>query len=605
MKPPGAGRDGRPARQLSLRTLLPATLSILVVLAAAPVIVIGYLSATGTAERLLTERADMIVDGLENQIRAQLDPVVDQLGYARQVVMDGLIDADDPETLRTFALGVLAGTPQVFGVGVIGQDLSMRRWERESFAEYVEPPYRLPLAAAAIDAARDGRAAYWAAPFVSVALGDTILNYRVSLERNGDLLGVLAIGVTSEGLSRYVEATSDQFQVTAFVLAGRDRVITHPGWRARVDDLSSTDLPPVSTLDDPVIARIWDNPQPLVQTSDLARSQGHWSRIDGVAYAYYYRELTDYGPEPLVVGVAVPSADTWWTRWSATIAAAVGAALTVIGAAVAWHLGRALSRPAAAIGAALDAIGNLEFEKVSLPHLVASRVREWRSMALRIEGTSRALLAFQTYLPRALVRRIFRVADDGIGGRERDVTVMFLDLEGFTAFARGRSARDVATHLNAVFARVGPIIEASGGVIDKYTGDGLLAFWGAPDAQPNHRARAADAAARIAHVFSMPGAGRAADGPRLRIGLHAGPAIVGNIGFPGRIDYTLTGDTVNVANRTQSAVRGFAPDAAVVIAATQAVFDGPGDAGAVLVKVHALPGAPQQTFFCRPTATTD
>ena len=119
--------------QVSLATLLPLVLASLVVMAALPVIVIGYVSASGTAGRLLSQRAELILDQLESQIQAELDPVAAQLAYARQAVASGGIDPRDLDQLRSFTRGLLAATLQIFGVGLIGPDLSMCRWERSGF----------------------------------------------------------------------------------------------------------------------------------------------------------------------------------------------------------------------------------------------------------------------------------------------------------------------------------------------------------------------------------------------------------------------------------------------------------------------------------------
>ncbi len=561
-------QDASDRWQVSLATLLPLVLTGLVVLTVLPVIAIGYLSATDTAGRLLSQRAELILDGLENQIQAKLDPVSAQLGYARQAVAAGTIDPHELDRFRDFTRGMLAATPQVFGVGLIGPDLTMRRWERAGFVEIIEPAERLPFAADAFAAARAGRTAYWAEPFFSFALGDTILNYRVSLERRGELLGVLSVGVRSEDLAGFAATASRAFGGTAFVLAGRDRVITYPGHQAPTNAENSTELRPVASVSDPVIARIWDDPNPLSQMAEMSRSEGHWSSVDGVPWGYFYRELDGYAPEPFTIGVALPSADTRRDRWASTVTAGTGLVLMLGAAWFAWRVGRRLSRPTAVVDEALAAIGELDFGRVTMPGLARSRVREWRTMARQLEATAGALEAFRTYLPQALVRRLFEADAAGVTAQSREITVMFLDLEGFTAFSRERSAADAAAYLNAVFARVGPIIEAWGGVIDKYTGDGLLAFWGAPDVQPDHADRAITAAAEILETAPA----RHGPTPRLRIGMHAGPAIVGNVGFPGRIDYTLVGDTVNIAERIQSALRGIEPGADVVIAASEEVF---------------------------------
>jgi class 3 adenylate cyclase len=98
-------------------------------------------------------------------------------------------------------------------------------------------------------------------------------------------------------------------------------------------------------------------------------------------------------------------------------------------------------------------------------------------------------------------------------------------------------------------------IEAEEGTIDKYIGDAVMAFWGAPDRSDDHAARAVRAARAIAETLSADNARRARKGlkpVRVRIGIHSGPVLVGNIGAPERVNYTIVGDTVNDAQRLEA-----------------------------------------------------
>ena len=107
-------------------------------------------------------------------------------------------------------------------------------------------------------------------------------------------------------------------------------------------------------------------------------------------------------------------------------------------------------------------------------------------------------------------------------------------------------------------------IEAEGGIVDKYIGDAVMALWGAIEAQPDHAVRAVRAARAIADVLANDNAGR--ERPvRLRIGLHSGPVVVGNIGTATRMNYTVVGDTVNTAQRLEALAKELLPDAEVAI----------------------------------------
>ena len=144
------------------------------------------------------------------------------------------------------------------------------------------------------------------------------------------------------------------------------------------------------------------------------------------------------------------------------------------------------------------------------------------------------------------------------------------------------SANGTASFLNHHFALLSQCIEDEGGTIDKFIGDAVMAFWGAPEELPDHAARACRAALAIRAAIAANNARRHADGEhaiRLRIGLHTGEVIVGNIGAPGRINYTIVGDAVNTANRLEQLGKEIGDqDAEVTIVVSQATVSALGDA---------------------------
>ena len=124
--------------------------------------------------------------------------------------------------------------------------------------------------------------------------------------------------------------------------------------------------------------------------------------------------------------------------------------------------------------------------------------------------------------------------------RERTVTVMFTDIRGFGALSQRLSAHEVADLLNDHFDLLSRQIEATGGTVDKFIGDSVMAFWGAPDEQPDHAERALRAAGLIREAMAADNAARKARGEapiQVRIGINTGPAVVGNIGSsrPGQL----------------------------------------------------------------------
>jgi len=145
---------------------------------------------------------------------------------------------------------------------------------------------------------------------------------------------------------------------------------------------------------------------------------------------------------------------------------------------------------------------------------------------------------------------------------ERVVSILFTDIVGFTAFSEQLPASQVAEFLNEHFTLIAECIEAEGGVLDKYIGDAAMAFWGAPELQPDHAERACNAARRIAGAIAEDNSRRRRKGLapiRIRMGIHSGLALVGNIGAPSRVNYTVIGDTVNIAERLEELCRKLAP----------------------------------------------
>jgi adenylate cyclase len=197
-----------------------------------------------------------------------------------------------------------------------------------------------------------------------------------------------------------------------------------------------------------------------------------------------------------------------------------------------------------------------------------SRIRELDDAERSLNAMVAALGCFVRYLPRDLVDYVLRHPDRDIGRpRRRPMTIMFTDISGFTALAEALDPEAAGALLNEHFADLEACIRATGGVIDKYMGDGLLAFWGAPEPAADHPQRAVEAALAMARAVRHRNAS-AAKPLRLRIGIATGDILVGDLGAPTRTNYTVIGDPVNVAQRLLEMGHVAAPDHETVIVTT-------------------------------------
>lgn len=173
------------------------------------------------------------------------------------------------------------------------------------------------------------------------------------------------------------------------------------------------------------------------------------------------------------------------------------------------------------------------------------------------EGKKKRIIrdTFQKYLAPDVVKSLLKNPDAiALGGAEQMLTVYFSDIAGFTDISEKISAPEVVAALNDYLTRCSYIIIDTLGTIDKYIGDAVMAFWGAPLPMVNHAEQACCAALRVQKMLAVWNEDRARLGqPPLstRIGIHTGTCVVGNMGSTQRMNYTVMGDTVNLASRLE------------------------------------------------------
>jgi adenylate cyclase len=174
----------------------------------------------------------------------------------------------------------------------------------------------------------------------------------------------------------------------------------------------------------------------------------------------------------------------------------------------------------------------------------------FNSMVAGLAERERIRHAFGTYVDRDVAEHILRAGTE-LEGEEVEVTIMFVDVRGFTTFAERLPPAQVVATLNRLFERIVPLVHRHGGHIDKYAGDGLLAVFGAPRHQADHADQALAAALKIAGAVDN----EFGDALSVGVGLNSGSVVAGNVGGGGRLEFSVIGDAVNVAARVESATR--------------------------------------------------
>lgn len=205
------------------------------------------------------------------------------------------------------------------------------------------------------------------------------------------------------------------------------------------------------------------------------------------------------------------------------------------------------------------------------------------SLRTQFEHSVRAVAArdrvtnlFGQHVSPAVVDRLLATRTDP-PSEMRTVCVLFLDIRGFTAMTRKRSAEETVAFLNAFFARMIDVVDRNNGIINKFLGDGFLALFGAPLADPAAARNALAAAHAMIDTVGEWNAAHPGWALRVGIGIHLGEAVTGTVGSPRRKEYTVIGDTVNLAARLEQLTKEMGAQLLV----SQSVLDATSSEGAV------------------------
>jgi adenylate cyclase len=480
--------------------------------------------------------------------------------------------------------GALAALPGANGLLIYTEDMVYRgpvrsSGPREPFEILPPSPVTDAETLAAMQKRKEVSGLQWGA-FVRNEYG-IFANVSMPLYRDGVRRGWIIAPVELYTLSRITRDLSDRFETHAFIIDGAQSVLAD---QALVDPLGRpTETPPLSplaALKDPVLAKFADREPltefPTAQMRNIEISQIKLPDTDDDAFSALMgersfiaitKEVAGYGERPWTLGAYFGRRAIGEEIMRTWVSAAIGLGGLLLAVVAAIVLGKRLARPVREIASQAQLVADFDLDRVK--PLPRSRVLELDDQASAFNAMLVGLRAFSTYIPRSLVAKLVRTGEIGIAEpREAIVTVMFTDIAGFTTLSEHMDAASGARLLNHHFEILCQVVDAEGGTVDKFLGDGMLAFFGAPDRLKGHAAAAVRAAAFIRAAMQVDNAAARAEGRpplKVRIGIHTGPVIVGNIGAADRVNYTIIGDTVNVSQRLQGLAKEIAPEAEVSI----------------------------------------
>lgn len=571
-----------------------------------------YVAALDNALDLALGVGDAELSHIKDTVDAQLQPAADQARFLADYISRGHVSPADTPRLNDLLLGSVGAVRQLSGVGFVRPNRQMV-WAsavaqgRSYVAETVDLAGN-PEIAALMQRAEADRIPFWTGPLrLTEGKGEPLLVAVAPVfGDSGRFIGAIGAAVSLRAASIRLAALAADDRVP-FVVTEAGAIIMHGS--ARLGEtlaVSNSAIPEIATGFDPMLAALTWPPQDILADTDRPRPTNMGvaaATLHGRDYLIIFRHISGYGATPWYIGYHVPQ--SWYAQVLETINGAIpfAAGLIIAALLLAFWIGRAIGNPIRDFADHARRIARLDLDTQPIR---GSRLTELDRAAEAQVAMRNGLLWLRNYIPRTLTPVLLRSGEE-IASAERDVVVLFTDIVGFSQIAEGRDADKLAALLNRHFALLGAIIEHESGTIDKYIGDSVMAFWGAPVDQADRAERALRAALAIARRLHSDNARRARKGLkpiRIRVGIHSGPALVGNIGAPGRINYTLVGDTVNIAQRLEQFGRE-ADDGradAVIVISSELVGAAPADATCLDLGEHLLPGrsAPMHLYRITP-----
>ena len=578
-------------RSVPIAWLLLGGVGTLVTLSLVIVLATGFIAAGRNTVDLLRERVVEVMRVVTSRTEAHLRPAAVHARTVAEMIAKEQFDFRSADIDRVRL--TMAAMPQVRGTAIIlkdGRTIRIGRNDLVARGTWED----LGVTRERFEARIRMEGVTWSDPIWATDINRAIVVAQYPIRQNGEVLGFVSSGITTDDLSTFLSSVSTP-SMRAFLLDSTNHVVAHHDPDLGRVETERAATPTAEEMGDEVLAAFLRGDSR--DTTLLRGLQGLNSKIvtvDDVEYAVITLPLPGVQPLNWTVGVvaSLESSEVLFTRLYAILIA--GGAVLALTLFLLWRIAQSVRHPVTALALASDSIRRLDLD--SIPDAPETTVAELRQASAAFNSMISALRWFEMYVPRRLVKRLMDASQaEGYPTRNREVTIMFTDITGFATLAENKDANAVSELLNAHFSLIARCVEVEDGTIDKYIGDAVMAFWGAPSRQEDHAARAMRAAAAIADAIHAENEVRAAAGEppvRTRIGLHSGTVVVGNIGAPGRVNYTLVGAPVNVANRIEQLGKEVDPEAEVIALASGVTMTSAGEvpAGAISLGEHTLRG---------------
>ncbi len=385
-------------------------------------------------------------------------------------------------------------------------------------------------------------------PDVFAALGLIGFTVAAPFRADGKVSGVAAADITLDGLSQYLAERKISPGALSYILDPQGRVLAASDLsRTYANENGRVSLRHISSLDNLL-------PAAAFGARPRATDKLYSFRRDGQEYVARLSAFApEFGPRWQLFVVAPISDFTGEFEANNQRLLALGLAALLLQIVIIYFLTGAISSPLERLAGKVGVIQGLS-GKDDLPTIV-SPIKEISVLSRAIETLDSTVKSFASFVPVGLVTQLLHSEQKlELGGHSRFLTVFFSDIEAFSTLSEEVPAQELLLRVSKYLEIVTNEVNQASGTIDKFIGDGVMAFWGAPALLDDHALQSCLAALRIQRAMDALNEKWREEGTkpmRVRIGIHSDAVLVGNIGSKERMSYTVMGDGVNVASRLE------------------------------------------------------
>jgi adenylate cyclase len=348
------------------------------------------------------------------------------------------------------------------------------------------------------------------------------------------------VRVGDNGLAFIVEREQD----------GRRHVVAHPNEDVVIPPGQNRLVPLAELSDSRIRAFLARVPDSVSNTHELQQFEDAGTPYFGVLHPLH----DSAGTAPRwFIGMILPESDVLArANRNSRNSIVIGGLVVLLAIALSLLVARQVSRPVEAMARDVAAVGRLNLDSSPQPPTI---ILEIDQLQHAVKDMKTSLRSFRKYVPADLVAQLMASGQEAeLGGERRPLTIYFSDIANFTSISESMDPEQLVDHLGEYLQVLSDQILATGGTVDKYIGDAIMAVWGAPLEMPNHGLAACTAALRNQKTLLDLRERWTKEGKppmEARIGINTGEAVVGNIGSANRMNYTVIGDAVNLASRLE------------------------------------------------------